>query len=78
MKTAQNNDPLASQPLFVRIPRNGDRDPVFGMSRAFWYALENKVSSFKLKRIKMTSGAAKGVTMIPVRDAWATIERMSK
>lgn len=78
MKTAQHNDPLATQPLFIRIPRNGDRDPVFGMSRAFWYLLENKVPSFRLKRIKMTDGAAKGVTMIPVRDAWAAIERLSR
>lgn len=56
-----------AQPEFIRIPRNKERDPIFGQTRSFWYKVENK-GLICFKRFRL-SGQRNGITLIPVEAA---------
>lgn len=61
----------APTPEFLQVPRTGERDPIFGRSRFFFYQGERD-GLWKLKRFRRP-GATRGVTMIPVAEVRAAL-----
>ena len=51
-----------SQPIYFRLPKIGQRDPHFGLSRSGYYELESR-GQIKLTRIKKP-GNKRGTTLI--------------
>jgi len=51
-----------SPPETFRLPRVGERDPHFGLSRSHYYAL-NKCGTIKFRR-SCRQGKSRGVTLI--------------
>jgi hypothetical protein len=51
------------QPATFRLPKSGERDPYFGLSRSFYYAAEAE-GQLKLVRLKKR-GNHRGVTLVP-------------
>lgn len=54
---------ITFRPEFFRLPRSGERDPHFGLTRSFYYAAEAD-SQLKLVRLRKR-GNQRGVTLIP-------------
>jgi hypothetical protein len=50
-------------PATFRLPKSGERDPYFGLSRSFYYAAEAE-GQLKLVRLKKR-GNTRGVTLVP-------------
>lgn len=55
--------PIRIKPEFFRLPKAGERDPHFGLSRSFYYEVEAR-GLLKLVRIRKR-GHLRGVTLIP-------------
>ena len=57
----------AHQPIqTVRLPRSGERDPHFGLSRAFYYQAETE-GLIRLIRIRKR-GNLRGITLVPFSE----------
>lgn len=64
MKNLEINEArVAVAPETFRIPKSGERDAVFGLSRAFYYAAEAE-GRIKLIRVRKP-GNVRGITLVP-------------
>lgn len=68
--------PMVVEPEFIRIPKPGLSDPVFGMTRSWWYRAE-VAGLIRFKRIRL-SGERNGATLIPVRAAREMFARIGE
>lgn len=55
-----------SQPITFRLPRAGEKDPHFGLTRSFYYQSEAE-GRLRLLRLKKR-GYARGVTLVPFQS----------
>ena len=39
MTKADITEPLQAHPLYIRLPKNGTKDPYFGMTRSWWNSM---------------------------------------
>jgi hypothetical protein len=64
---------LQELPITFRIPRVGERDPYFGLSRSWYYAAEadGLISLIRLRE----KGKTRGTTLVPSAGVLAAIER---
>jgi hypothetical protein len=69
----QAKSPPQWRPEFFRLPRTGERDAFFGLSRSWYYAAERQ--GLKLVRVR-TRGKARGTVLISY-DAVADLIRQS-
>jgi len=74
-KSTNTNTYNSSCLEFVPLPSKGG-DPICGLSRSFWYSLESQ-GEIKLVRIRKP-GQLRGRLLLPIRQALATIKRLSK
>jgi len=58
----KHNDQV-NRPATFRLPKSGERDPHFGLTRSFYYGAEAE-GQLKLVRLKKR-GNCRGVTLIP-------------
>lgn len=63
------------RPEFFRLPKNGERDPFFGLPRSTYYELE-KEGAISLKRLKKR-GALRGTTLLPYDETLAYIRSLN-
>ncbi len=63
---------LKELPVTFRIPRVGQRDPHFGLSRAWYYAAEadGRINLIRLRE----KGKTRGTTLVPSAGVLALIE----
>jgi hypothetical protein len=61
------------RPEAFRLPRPGERDPYWGLSRAWYYEAE-KAGILKLIRLRKR-GNIRGVTLVPYDDVAALIAK---
>jgi hypothetical protein len=52
----------AARPVTFRLPKQGERDPYFGLSRSFYYELE-KAGVIQMRRL-CKRGNVRGTTLI--------------
>ena len=65
--TITTERPLTQRPpITFRLPKPGVPDPYFGLSRAYYYTLEQR-GVLKLVRIT-EEGKERGITLIPYKD----------
>jgi len=63
---------LKELPITFRLPRVGQRDPHFGLSRAWYYAAE---SDGRLSLIRLREkGKTRGATLVPSAAVLALLE----
>jgi hypothetical protein len=62
-------------PETYRLPRQNERDPYWGLSRAYYYEAE-KAGMLKLIRLRK-KGNLRGVTLVPYRAVAELIQRAS-
>ena len=60
-----------SRPEFYRLPKPGEGDPYFGLTRAHYYDLEKR-GKLKLVRLRRP-GAERGVTLVPYAKVAALV-----
>ena len=58
---------MTSRPETFRLPKATERDPFFGLSRAFYYQGEQN-NWWRLIRLRQR-GKQRGVTLVPLTDA---------
>jgi hypothetical protein len=63
----------AIHPETYRLPRPGERDPYWGLGRAWYYEAE-KLGVIKLIRLRKR-GNVRGVTLVPFHEVAALIAR---
>lgn len=86
--TATNLEPLTTpasvppasgahsfRPETYRLPRPGERDPYFGLGRAWYYSAEQR-GDLKLIRLRKR-GNLRGVTLVPYDEVAKLIRRLS-
>ncbi len=77
MAEAKNpTGPTQIQPEYIRMPKPRQRDPIFGLTRAFYYKAEAD-GLIRFKRIRL-SGSRAGATLIPVEAVKAMINRLAE
>jgi len=62
-----------TRPVSFRLPKPGERDPYFGLSRTFYYELE-KAGEIRFIRLKKR-GYARGVVLIPFDQVRSYLQR---
>jgi hypothetical protein len=68
----QNGRPeLQKLPTTFRLPRVGQRDPHFGLSRSWFYSAEEN-GRIKLIRLR-EKGKTRGTTLVPTEDVLGLI-----
>jgi hypothetical protein len=63
MPATTTEEHTVTRPEYFRLPKPGESDRFFGLSRSFYYALEAR-GLLKLVRIR-DQGKERGVTLIP-------------
>jgi hypothetical protein len=64
------------KPETFRLPKSGQRDPHFGLSRSFYYELE---AAGKIRFIRPKKrGNQRGITLIPYDDVWNYLRSTSE
>ena len=63
VKPIEAGEHLRIRPEFFRLPKAGERDPHFGLSRSFYYEAET-LGLLQLVRIRKR-GRIRGVTLVP-------------
>ena len=69
--TTTTTEQAVTHPEFFRLPKPGEADRFFGLSRSFYYQLETR-KLLKLVRIR-DEGKERGVTLIPYEKVAAFI-----
>jgi hypothetical protein len=59
-------------PVTFRLPKPGERDAFFGLSRATYYSLESD-GQLRLLRLRQ-KGRVRGTTLVPTSDVLAILE----
>jgi hypothetical protein len=63
------------KPETFRLPKPGERDPFFGLSRSFYYELE---AAGKIRLIRLRKrGNTRGITLIPYDEVRNYLRRAS-
>ena len=60
------------QPEFFRLPSRGG-DPIFGLSRSFYYAAEKR-GEIRLRRLR-AAGNVRGAVLVPVAEVRRFVEK---
>jgi hypothetical protein len=65
----------ANYPITLRLPSPGERDPLFGLPRAKYYALEadGRITLLRLRG----KGKSRGTTLIPVAEMLRVLQEDS-
>jgi hypothetical protein len=64
--------PNSNLPITFRLPRAGQRDPHFGLSRAWFYAAE---ADGRLRLIRLREkGKSRGITLVPTVEVIELLE----
>jgi hypothetical protein len=63
--------PNSTLPVTFRLPRSGERDPYFGLSRSWFYSAEEN-GRIKLIRLR-EKGKTRGTTLVPTEDVLGLI-----
>jgi hypothetical protein len=62
-------------PVTFRLPRTGERDPIFGLSRSWYYSAE---SNGRLNLIRLREkGKARGTTLVSTEQILSLIQNPS-
>jgi len=76
--TSVNTDGPKQQqllPVTFRLPRPGERDPIFGLSRSWYYSAE---SNGRLNLIRLREkGKARGTTLVSTEQILSLIQNPS-
>ena len=73
--SALRTDASTNKPETFRLPRSGQRDPYFGLSRTTYYELE-KAGTIRLIRLRKR-GYTRGTTLIPFDKVLAHVRGLT-
>ncbi len=65
-----------SKPEAYRLPRSGERDPYWGISRSWYYEAEQR-GELKLIRLRKR-GRQKGITLVPYDAMAALVKQLNE